>query len=51
MATTQKFAPLFEYVEIKNAETKAATIKVMARGKRVLKELFLFFIAVPKALQ
>jgi hypothetical protein len=40
-----------EYVEIKKAEAKAAIIKVIARGIRALKVLFLFFIAVPKALQ
>lgn len=36
LATTQYLSPLFEYVEIKNAEAKAAMINVIAKGIRAL---------------
>ena len=47
---TQYVSPLFEYVEIKKVEAKAAIIKVIASGIRALYELFLLFIPVPKGL-
>ena len=50
LASTQYLSPLFENVEMKKADAKAAIIKVIASGMRALIELFLFFITVPKAL-
>ena len=50
LLSTQYLSPLFEYVEIKNAEAKEAIIKVTANGMRALNELFVFFMCVPKSL-